>query len=50
MRCCELELASAGLAFSPRNQDGDKWTCPKCGHEFTYFEDEASGGEWILDE
>lgn len=45
--CCARGLKKSGKAFSPRNQDGDRWRCPACRSWWIYDEDEAEGGAWF---
>jgi hypothetical protein len=44
MRCCERLVPSAGTA-----QDGEAWTCPKCGRKWVHVCDEAEGCCWEPD-
>lgn len=45
----DCEKVAGTALFSGHNQDGDLWTCPVCGRDWEYVEDEAEGGHWSSD-
>jgi hypothetical protein len=42
MKCCEKLVPSAG----GYRQEGEVWTCPKCGSRWVHVVEESEGAWW----